>query len=149
MRNLNEKMQIILVDDDAEDRMIFEDAFLQLNTGNQLLMFQNGLELIKYLKESETIPDIIFLDLNMPVMSGLETLTEIRKNEDYANISVVIYSTSSAEKDIEDTLIAGANVYITKPNDFEILKETIGKVINVNWQFISAGLNRETFVFVT
>lgn len=149
MKNLNETMHIILVDDDAEDRMIFEEAFSQLNSGNQLLMFQNGLEVLNYLNENETVPDIIFLDLNMPIMGGLETLREIRKNDRYRQLSVVIYSTSSAEKDIEDTLIAGANVYITKPNNFETLRDTIAKVIHVNWQFLSSGLDRETFVFVT
>jgi len=148
MKNLEEKMHIILVDDDADDRMLFEEAFNELNSENILKMFKNGLEVVDYLNSIEDVPDIIFLDLNMPIQGGLETLKAMREIDRYKMISVAIYSTSSSEKDIEETLVAGANIYITKPTNFQCLKDTIRKVINMNWQFLSSGLNRDTFVFV-
>jgi len=148
MKTSDKLMQIILVDDDTDDRLLFEEAFNELDSGKNLTIFKDGREILDYLYTRAEIPDIVFLDLNMPTLGGIEILREIRKDEKYQKLSVVIYSTSSAEKDIEDSLIAGANIYVKKPNDFETLKETLRKVIKMNWQFQSAELNRETFVFV-
>jgi DNA-binding NarL/FixJ family response regulator len=83
----------------------------------------------------------------MPGKTGLDCLKEIRANSRFKDVSVAIYSTSSSEKDIEDTFIEGANIYIKKPNDFSMLKKVIKEVINMNWQFHTSGLNIETFFF--
>lgn len=144
MKNL----KICLVDDDQDDREVFQDAFTELNLENDLKTFKNGLEVIDYLNVAEEMPHIIFLDINMPIMGGLETLTEIRKNERYKSLSVAIYSTSSTDKDITETLAAGANIFITKPTNFQTLKNTLHKVIKTNWQYHTSPLNKETFVFV-
>ncbi|RKS21747.1 response regulator receiver domain-containing protein [Flavobacterium endophyticum] len=143
MKNL----RICLVDDDKDDRETFQDAFNELNSDNVLMTFKNGLEAIDYLNAIEDVPDIIFLDLNMPIMGGLETLREIRKNERYKLLSVVIYSTSSSEKDIEETLVAGANIYITKPTNYRVLKDMLTKVMKMNWQYHTSELDKDTFVF--
>ncbi|MBA9074542.1 CheY-like chemotaxis protein [Flavobacterium gossypii] len=143
MKNL----RICLVDDDKDDRETFQDAFNELNSNNVLMTFKNGLEAIDYLNAIEDVPDIIFLDLNMPIMGGLETLREIRKNERYKLLSVVIYSTSSSEKDIEETLVAGANIYITKPTNYRVLKDMLTKVMKMNWQYHTSELDKDTFVF--
>lgn len=144
MKNL----KICLVDDDNEDREVFQEAFNELNSDNDFNTFKNGLEAVEYLNSSEEVPDIIFLDLNMPVMGGLDTLREIRKSERYKSLTVAIYSTSSAEKDIEETLIAGANVYIIKPRNFQCLKDAIAKVMKTNWQFDDSGLDKDTFLLL-
>lgn len=142
-----EKLKIYLADDDSDDREIFQEAFKDINSGNDLKTFNNGLEVIDHLDSSEEIPDIIFLDLNMPLVSGLETLKMIRGNERYGSLCVVIYSTSSAEKDIEDTLAAGANIYINKPADYSALKQTIMKVMKIDRHFRSGEMDRDNFVF--
>lgn len=142
-----EKLKIYLADDDTDDTEIFQEAFGELDSGNELKIFNNGLELIDHLDSSDEIPDIIFLDLNMPLMPGLETLKMIRNNERYGSLCVVIYSTSSAEKDIEDTLAAGANIYIHKPADYRALKQTISKVMKIDRQFRSGELDRDNFMF--
>lgn len=144
MKNL----KICLVDDDKDDRKIFQDAFNELDSKTDLKTFNNGLEVIEYLSEIEEVPDIIFLDLNMPIMGGLETLKEIRKGDRYKSLSVAIYSTSSAEKDIEETLAAGANIYITKPRNFNCLRDALKRVIKINWQYQSSELSKENFVLV-
>lgn len=136
------------MDDDKDDRELFEEAFSELNSANDLKLFKDGLELMDFLDKAEDLPDIIFLDLSLQIMRGLETLRKIRKNERYKMLSVAIYSTSYVEKDIEEALIAGANVYINKPSNFLSLKEIIGRVIKINWQYASSDLNRDTFVFV-
>ena len=83
----------------------------------------------------------------MPGKTGMDCLKEIRANTRFKDVSIAIYSTSSSEKDIEDTFIEGANIYIKKPNDFSMLKKAIKEVVNMNWQFHTSGLNIETFFF--
>ena len=76
----------------------------------------------------------------------MECLKEIRSNHKLKDISIAIYSTSGLEKDIEESFIKGANIYIKKPNDFVELKNTLAKVININWQYHTSGLNKENFL---
>jgi CheY-like chemotaxis protein len=144
----NDKINIFLADDDEDDRTFFSEAFSELKISNDLTLFNDGRDLMDYLNKSDVkLPHILFLDLNMPYKNGFECLKEIRANSRFKNMSIAIYSTSSSEKDIEETFIEGANIYINKPNDFSKLKEVIKNVVNMNWQFHCSGLNKETFFF--
>lgn len=141
-------MHILLADDDEDDRAFFSEAILELKMDNKLTLFKDGKGLMDYLVDPDSkLPHILFLDLNMPGKTGIDCLKEIRANTRFKDVSVAIYSTSSSEKDIEDTFIEGANIYIKKPNDFSMLKKVIKEVINMNWQFHTSGLNIETFFF--
>jgi CheY-like chemotaxis protein len=141
-------MHILLADDDEDDRAFFSEAITELKMDNKLTLFEDGKGLMDYLLHPDIkLPHILFLDLNMPGKTGLDCLKEIRANSRFKDVSVAIYSTSSSEKDIEDTFIEGANIYIKKPNDFSMLKKVIKVVINMNWQFHTSGLNIETFFF--
>lgn len=141
-------MHILLADDDEDDRAFFSEAITELKMDNKLTLFEDGKGLMDYLLHPDIkLPHILFLDLNMPGKTGLDCLKEIRANNRFKDVSVAIYSTSSSEKDIEDTFIEGANIYIKKPNDFSMLKKVIKEVINMNWQFHTSGLNIETFFF--
>lgn len=138
-------MNIVLADDDEDDRFFFKSALDEMDFNLKLTMLKGGRELLNYLDEIEVKPHILFLDLNMPGISGFECLEHIRNNPDLKDISVAIYSTSNAEKDIEETLSGGANIYIHKPNDFERLKYIIKHVLKINWQYHTSGLNRDSF----
>jgi CheY-like chemotaxis protein len=141
-------MNILLADDDEDDRSFFNDAIKELKMNNNLTIFKDGEELMDYMNNPDSvIPHILFLDLNMPCKTGHDCLKEIRANPRFKDLSIAIYSTSSSEKDIEDTFIGGANVYIKKPNDFNKLKKVIKDVVNMNWQYHTSGLNKETFFF--
>lgn len=141
-------LNIVLADDDEDDRALFQLASSQIKVPHNLKMLKNGVDVITYIRDSSTIlPDILFLDLNMPNKNGLEVLTEIKKDPGLKGITVVIYSTSSSERDIDATFLAGANVYINKPNDFETLKNIIKKVITLDWQYHTSILNKENFLF--
>jgi CheY-like chemotaxis protein len=141
-------MHILIADDDEDDRTFFSEAMAELKMNNKLTLFNDGQELMDYLSDPDiVVPHILFLDLNMPYMSGFECLKIIRANARFKDVSIAIYSTSSSEKDIEETFIEGANIYIKKPNDFTKLKKVIKEVLNINWQFHSSGLNKETFFF--
>lgn len=147
MLEKGDKLNVILVDDDPDDRMLFEEVFSELRIQSSLFLFQNGLEFLTYLDRPQTpIPDLIFLDLNMPIMGGIETLEHIKRSEKYSNVPIAIYSTSSSDRDIEDTLTRGANVYITKPTDYTKLKRVLDEVLKIQWQYLSGAMILDNFV---
>jgi CheY-like chemotaxis protein len=143
----NEPLRILLADDDEDDRLFFKDAFKAVKVKTAVSMVNDGIELMDYLlQEVEDLPHLLFLDLNMPRKSGMECLDEIRRDERLKDIAVAIYSTSASEKDIEETFVRGANVYIKKPNDFSKLKKILSEVITINWQYHTSGLNKDNFL---
>lgn len=144
---LSNPLQIFLADDDENDRLLFTDAFSELKTKTIVQTVNNGIELMKWLNEKDTrLPHLIFLDLNMPIKNGLQCLKEIRSNEKLKNISVAIYSTSNNQKDIEETFSNGANVYITKPSDFNTLKQILEKAVMIAYLYQQGDMRRENFL---
>lgn len=141
-------VKIILTDDDADDRSVFKDAFNDLEISNELKLFANGDELMEYLTTTENLelPQLLFLDLNMPCKSGLQCLEEIRRNKKFQNLSIAIYSTSSSENEIEKSFEGGANLYIKKPSEYVKLKKIISDVVQYNWETISRR-NRAQFYY--
>lgn len=140
-------LHIMLADDDEDDRLFFKEAFEEVKIDYKLTTFNDGEQLMSYLSvDGNELPHIIFLDLNMPRKSGMECLREIRNTDSLKHISVAIYSTSSAEQDIEETFNTGANVYIKKPNDFNMLKKVLSDVVHINWQYIADGMSKESFI---
>lgn len=138
---------ITLADDDEDDRMFFTDAFEELKINTVVNTVNDGVALMNFLNAAETVlPNIIFLDLNMPLKSGIECLKEIKANTKFKDIVIAIYSTSSSEEDIENTFVLGANIYIKKPNNFGKLKEVLSEVVTLNWQYITSGLNKDNFL---
>lgn len=142
-----ETIRILLADDDKEDRNDFIEAFEGLKIKTTIETVKDGIELINYLQSpTAVIPDLLFLDLNMPKKSGIECLIEIKQMQFLKDLTVVIYSTSSSEKDIEDTFLNGANIYLKKPSDFAVLRKTLMHVLTVNWQYHTSGLNRDNYL---
>lgn len=141
-------LNVVLADDDEDDRLLFGEAIKQLSIQTNLSLFKDGQELMDYLFSIDVeIPNLLFLDLNMPVKNGLQCLREIRQELAFKDLAIAIYSTSSTEQDIEETFIYGANIYINKPNSFVKLKEVIEKVLQINWQYHTSNMNRNTFLF--
>ena len=139
---------IFLAEDDADDRMFFEDALNEVDIPTQLTISNNGLELMSNL-DILTVhppPDVIFLDLNMPFKNGLECLKEMKNEEKLKDIFVAIYSTSDHENDVDETFKNGANIYITKPNDFSKLKQVLEKAVTTASQYRDSIMKRENFL---
>lgn len=140
-------LHILLADDDEDDRLFFKDAFEEVKVQTKVEFVFDGLQLMEHLNNPDNkLPDILFLDLNMPKKTGKECLIEIKKTERLKNLIIAIYSTSSSDEDIEDTFIEGANIYIKKPSDFNALKKIINEVITLNWHYHTSGLNRDNFL---
>ena len=143
----NDTIYILLADDDEDDRLFFKEAFEEIKIKTNVIMVNDGVELMNYLSQNgNQLPHILFLDLNMPLKTGLDCLLEIKRIPHLQDIAIAIYSTSSSEKDIEETFVQGANIYIKKPHDFDTLKKTLQEVITINWQYHTSGLNRDNFL---
>lgn len=128
---------IFLADDDADDRMLFEDALKQVTIPTQLTLSNDGLELMSNLERviQPPPPDVIFLDLNMPRKDGFQCLTEIRNTPKLKDIPIVIFSTTSHADAVNRTYQHGANHYICKPHSFELLVKAIETVLTLEmWQ---------------
>ena len=142
-----EYMHIILADDDEDDRLFFTDAFEELKINTKVQTYKDGVELMNYLNQDDAIlPQVLFLDLNIPKKNGIECLHEIKQNDKFKDLAIAIYSTSSSEEDIENTFVSGANIYIKKPNDFNTLKKVLSDVVTINWQYHTSGLNKDNFL---
>ena len=140
-------VHIILADDDQDDRDFFSEAFDEIKIKTKLTLFNDGQQLMNHLLKSDTfLPNILFLDLNMPLKSGVECLHEIKQNDQLKDIAIAIYSTSASDEDIEETFISGANIYIKKPSDFNVLKKILSDVVTINWHYQTSGLNKENFL---
>lgn len=121
---------ILLIDDDLEDQEIFQSAVLQAADDASVQSFSNAKEALAKLNKGELNPDVIFLDLNMPIMSGQEFLAAVKSTDGIKNIPVIIFSTSSNESTIKLTKDLGAAAFITKPNSFTILVQTLKPFVN-------------------
>ncbi|MGC1240632.1 MAG: response regulator [Chryseosolibacter sp.] len=120
----------LLVDDDEDDKEIFCMALTETDPSVRCITANDGIDALKMLKDPTFVPDYIFLDLNMPLMSGKECLIEIRKRPHLTEVPVIIYTTSASQKDIEDTMEAGASSFITKPAHISVLSEKLLEVLS-------------------
>ncbi len=121
-----------LIDDDEDDRDIFLLALEDLGTKFNCVMADNCVEALQMLRDGTVKPDYIFLDLNMPVLSGRECLVEIRKMHQFDKTPVLIYTTSSVPADVEDMINLGATSFITKPNKISALTNVIKGVFTAS-----------------
>jgi len=136
-------VHLLVTDDDEDDRLLIKEAFEDGNIMNPVSYFSNGKELIEYLESEKKDPDrvssisyLILLDLNMPVMGGIETLDILKKSEKFKKIPVVILTTSKTEEDILKSYDSGVNSYISKPVTFTGLVDVM-KALQKFWlQFV-------------
>jgi CheY-like chemotaxis protein len=143
-----QNIRILLTDDDEDDRAFFADALIDLELNFPVEFCKNGLELLNRLYNKNLhVPDIIFLDLNMPIMSGFETLQQIRDDVQFKHIPLIaIYSTSATQEGIKSTFGLGANAYVVKPTAFDDLKKLLKKVIEMDWEEKLKNSELESFI---
>jgi CheY-like chemotaxis protein len=143
----NEPLRILLADDDEADRLLFKEAISELKIKTVVHSVNDGVDLMEALAvENQPLPQLLFLDLNMPRKDGMECLKEIRANDKYNDISIAIFSTSGADDDMEETFLNGANVYIHKPNDFGSLKKLLERAVQVTYIYQEPPFSKENFL---
>ncbi len=113
--------KLLLIDDDTDDQEIFLSALAFIDNSIRCSLATNGQEGIQQLSAPESMPDLIFLDLNMPVMNGMQFLQELKNSQLTRNIPVIIYSTASDQQTIRQALDLGAFQFYTKPEKFSEL----------------------------
>jgi len=121
-------IHFFLVDDDMDDTSIFKEVLNEVNPSINLICTTNGHEALTALKNKDNLPDIIFLDLNMPRMDGKECLAFLKKDEYLQHIPVIMYTTSCQSKDIEETMLKGAICFITKPSNIKELRNILASI---------------------
>lgn len=140
MSQSEEVVQILMADDDPDDRLLAERALHEYRLKNGIRFVEDGEELMDYLYHrgkyaapgSAPVPGLILLDLNMPRKDGREALAEIKRDPVLHKIPVVILTTSKAEEDIVRAYDLGVNSYITKPVSFQGLAEVM-KTLSIYW----------------
>jgi two-component system response regulator len=113
--------KILMIDDDAEDRMLMQDMFTEIGAPDVAHYEESGEKAISYLEKLSSIqlPSIIVLDLNMPRLNGTQVLRLIKENDRLKDITVIIYSTSVNHIEKEQTLKLGAHSYVIKPSSYD------------------------------
>ena len=139
MRKRYDVRRILMADDDVEDQEMVAMAFKAAGIYEDLRFVNDGVELLDYLHHAGSFegevdaprPDLILLDLNMPRLDGHGALRQIKNEESLSNIPVIVFTTSTSEKDVEETYRQGAQSYIVKPFSFADL---VTKVQNI-WTY--------------
>lgn len=129
MKAVAREFTCFLIDDDIDDQEIFVSVLSQINPSIRCITATNGQEAISKLKSENITPDLIFLDLNMPLMNGKQFLEACHFLDRCKEVPVIILTTSSDKRSIEETRKLGAADFITKPDKFStwgaVLKEKL------------------------
>lgn len=125
---------LFLVDDDADDQLLFGEALREINSTVKFETATDALDALKKLIISAPAPQLIFLDLNMPIMHGFECLKRLKENTVLQKIPVIIYTTSSSPLDIHTAKQLGATAYFCKPMHFNHLCDGLKSILNGFWE---------------
>jgi len=125
---MSSPVKVVLAEDDADDRIFFQNFLRDRKDLVILETVENGSELIEHFESivDDMLPNLIILDQNMPKLTGIQTLSLLKKNKRYVHIPVLIYSTYANKALVESCLATGASLVLTKPSD----KEGYNKMID-------------------
>ena len=123
--------QIFIIDDDVDDQELFVSALENIDKSLECKVAVNGHDALGKLNAKLVSPNIIFLDLNMPMMNGIQFLQKIKKEDDYKHIPVIIFTTSSNPRTVSEVKQLGAKELVTKPNSFVELISLLRKVLEI------------------
>jgi two-component system, response regulator len=135
---------ILLVEDNADDEALTFRALMKNNIGNRLVVARDGAEALDYLfgtgqysgRDLNFGPQVVLLDLNLPKVSGLEVLRQLRANERTKLLPVVILTSSNEEQDLLRGYDCGANSYVRKPVDFNQFMESV-RQLGLYWLILN------------
>jgi response regulator RpfG family c-di-GMP phosphodiesterase len=142
-----QSINLLLADDDTDDCLFFKEALEELPLNISFSSVQDGEQLMKFLgKNGDTLPTVLFLDLNMPRKNGFECLNEIKSNTDLQQLPVIIFSTSFDQETVNNLYDNGAQYYIRKPAEFSKLKKVISEAILLSSEMHSSQPSKENFI---
>ncbi len=123
------KHKVLIVDDDTDDQILFVEAILNIDPFCECDAVENGVEALNFLRNTNTLPSVILLDLNMPLMNGHLFLQKVKKIADFKHIPIAVFSTSTNIDDDQTSKKLGANFFFTKPNNIKDLEKAITKIM--------------------
>jgi len=123
---------VILADDDRDHGILFEHILKQVDSSKTLTIIKDGEQLIEFL--TSQVPDLLFLDLNMPCKNGHECLLEIRQKLGLKDLPVVVYSSSTHMTDIQKSYINKADLYMVKPFNSFHLRNALESILTMDWK---------------
>ena len=124
---------IIFAEDDEDDQFYFREAFHEINKEIQVSFVSNGNELMQLLKNF--LPDLIFLDLEMPYKNGLECLVELRNNPVLNKVPVVVLSSTMRPANIQTSYEMGANLFLHKSSRYAEYSDCLKQVMSMDWDY--------------
>jgi CheY-like chemotaxis protein len=132
---MNHRGPIIIIEDDIDDQEILSDVFESLNYANEIIFFSEGEKALEYLQATDVEPFIIFSDINMPRLSGIELRDQIHQNEDLRlkSIPYLFFTTTAAQDHVIDAYSKSIQGFFVKPTEYSEIKATI-KIIVEYWQ---------------
>jgi len=142
-------LHIYIADDDDDDCLLFGDVLLELEVHIKLTTVSHGVELMAALEsipDMANLPDLLFLDLNMPIKNGMECLLEIKQHPKLRHLPVIIYSTSAQKEAVDFAYKNGAALFFKKPDSFIKLKQVLKKVLAIRWNGSFSQPSREEFL---
>jgi CheY-like chemotaxis protein len=137
--------ELLIADDDADDQFILKEVIHEFSKGIETKTVFNGNELMEILKKI-SLPDLVFLDLNMPMKDGFQCLSEMRSNDKYKSLPVIVFSTSNNDKDIDFCFEKGAEMFCTKPWSMDGYKELIHSLLMVDWKKFTRPATKAEFI---
>ena len=124
--------QLLIIDDDVEDQEIFIEALREVDLAIECDTAISGEDAFDKLSK-RSLPQLIFLDMNMPKLNGKQVLRELKKNPATNGIPVIMYSTSFAPRDIDEITKMGAAHYLLKPSRFDDLCKALRHLLSIDW----------------
>jgi DNA-binding NarL/FixJ family response regulator len=122
---------LLIADDDADDKDFFVAAIKDINPAAQVFTVPNGVELMKLLQNF--MPDILFLDLEMPFKNGLECLVDIQKKENLHHLPIVVFSSTNRPSNIQTAYDMGAHLFFLKPASYSAHVNSLRAILNLDW----------------
>ncbi|ALM49309.1 histidine kinase [Flavobacterium psychrophilum] len=128
---MNKGGPIIIIEDDVDDQDILAQVFIDLECKNEILFFGDGEDALKYLTDTEVEPFIIFSDINMPKLNGMELREKIHENENLRikSIPYLFFSTVAEQQNVIDAYSKSVQGFFIKPNDYDEIKDTIKAIV--------------------
>lgn len=129
---MNKGGPIIIIEDDIDDQEIFSEVFIDIGCKNKIIFFPDGEQALEYLTSTDVEPFIIFSDINMPKLGGMELRAKIHENEDLRlkSIPYLFFSTSAEQQNVVDAYSKSIQGFFVKPTSYKEIKEVIGTIVS-------------------
>lgn len=122
--------EIVVVEDDPDDQYLLRKAMSDNNVSAHMTFLHDGQEALNFFTETTDTPSLLILDLNLPIITGMDVLKKLRSLNNLTALPIVVFTTSDFEVERANALEAGANAYIVKPRDYNLLKTTVADILS-------------------